>query len=265
MKHRTKSNLRALERRSGPAALAVACVTLILSVTGAADAARNAFINAVSTPAPGAVLKLNAKAQFPASAIPTVSHARLADSLSGSTLPDLQMNCDAITVDMQTFCMMTNPYPVPPEDIGKNSFFYATQKCADMGGWLPTAAQLIGAAPYVKLASTIDDSALTASVDLDKTDGWKDRREMSATLVTTQSGSNAAGTIGVTTGSLGNPLTGEPDPVPRPRVPAPESLQYVTVFDNHDKGGFAGAKPVSQPENFRCAFNKFQGPPRGGG
>ena len=69
----------------------------------------------------------------------------------------------------------------------------------------------------------------------------------------------------MTTGSTGNPLTGEPDPVPRPRVPSPESLQYVTVFDNHDKGGFAGSKPVSQAENFRCAFNKFQGPPRGGG
>ena len=265
MKQRLKANFRALERRSGPAALAVACVTLVLSMTGAADAARNAIVSAVSTPAPGAVLKLNAKAQFPASVIPTVSRAKLADSLSGTKLADLQMNCDAITVDMQTFCMMTNPYPVPPADIGKNNFFYASQKCADMGGWVPTAAQLIGAAPSVKLASTIDDSALTASVDLDKTDGWRDRREMSATLVTTQSGSNAAGSIGVTTGSLGNPLTGEPAPVPRPRVPSPESLQYVTVFDNHDKGGFAGSKPASQAENFRCAFNKFQGPPRGDG
>jgi hypothetical protein len=33
----------------------------------------------------------------------------------------------------------------------------------------------------------------------------------------------------------------------------------VTVYDNGDRGGFAGGKPISQPENFRCAFNKAQG------
>jgi hypothetical protein len=33
----------------------------------------------------------------------------------------------------------------------------------------------------------------------------------------------------------------------------------VTVFDNGDKGGFAGSRPVSEPENFRCAFEKQQG------
>ncbi len=38
----------------------------------------------------------------------------------------------------------------------------------------------------------------------------------------------------------------------------------MTVYDNKDKGGFSGSKPVSQPEDFRCAYNKRQGPPRGG-
>lgn len=33
----------------------------------------------------------------------------------------------------------------------------------------------------------------------------------------------------------------------------------MTVYDNHDKGGFAGGKPVSQPEAFRCAFAKVEG------
>jgi hypothetical protein len=37
------------------------------------------------------------------------------------------------------------------------------------------------------------------------------------------------------------------------------SLQYVTVYDNHDRGGFAGSKPVSSPETFRCGFSKAQG------
>jgi hypothetical protein len=82
---------------------------------------------------------------------------------------------------------------------------------------------------------------------------------MSATLITTQAGSSAAGSEGVSEGSKGDPKAGEPDPVPLPANPTPQSLQYVTVYDNHDKGGFAGSKPVGQPENFRCGFNKQQG------
>jgi len=253
-----------IRRHASVAALVIATLALVGSVTGVSEAARTALVKAVSNPEPNAVLRLDRTAKFPASAIPTVGRARTADRLAGVALADLEMNCDAVTVDLDTYCVMTNPYPVPPEDAGRNNFFYATRKCAEAGGYLPTAAQLIGAADQVKLASTIDDAQLTASIDLDPTDGLRDRREMSATLVTTQAGSSAAGSLGVTTGSTGNPLTGEPDPVTRPRVPSPESLQYVTVFDNRDKGGFAGSKPVSQPENFRCAFNKFQGPPRGG-
>ena len=37
----------------------------------------------------------------------------------------------------------------------------------------------------------------------------------------------------------------------------PQSLQYVTVYDNGDSGGFAGSKPVSAPESFRCGFMKL--------
>ena len=44
-----------------------------------------------------------------------------------------------------------------------------------------------------------------------------------------------------------------------PANPRPESLQYVTVYDNHNRGGFAGAKPVGAPETFRCGFDKAQG------
>jgi hypothetical protein len=87
----------------------------------------------------------------------------------------------------------------------------------------------------------------------------KDRREMSSTLITTTSGGSAAGSQGVTPGSKGNTRAGEPDPVPVPADPAPDTLQYVTVYDNRNRGGFAGGKEVQQPENFRCAFAKAQG------
>lgn len=254
----------ALRRHAAAAALAVSCVALLASLTGAADAARHAVQSAVSKPRPNAILKLGRNAKFPASAIPTVTRAKRADRVGSLKPADITDSCDAITVDMGTWCLMTNPWPVPPQDQGKNNWFYASQACADDGGRLPTAAELIGGAARVKLASTIDDDQLTASTDLDATDGLKDRREMSATLVTTQAGSSAAGSLGVTEGSKGDPKTGEPDPATLPAVPAPETLQYVTVYDNHDKGGFAGSKPISQPENFRCAYAKRQGPPRGG-
>jgi hypothetical protein len=95
-------------------------------------------------------------------------------------------------------------------------------------------------------------------VDKDSTDGLKDRREMTSSLVTTAAGASAAGSQGVTTGSKGNPNQGEPDPVPVPANPQPGTLQYVTVYDNHNLGGFAGSKPVSEPEDFRCAWAKAQ-------
>lgn len=248
------------QRHAGTAALAIALVALVASLTGAADAARKA-LSPSAKPRPYGLLTLGKNKKFPASAIPTVAQAKRLGSLKQA---DVEMNCDAITVDLGTWCLMTNPYPVPPDDQGKNNYVYATQKCIEEGGYLPTAAQLVGAAARVKLASTIDDDQLTASIDLDATDGLRDRREMSATLVTTQAGSSAAGSIGISDGSKGDPRTGEPDPPTLPAVPLPETLQYVTVYDNRDKGGFAGSRPVSQAENFRCAFNKNQGPPRGG-
>ena len=82
---------------------------------------------------------------------------------------------------------------------------------------------------------------------------------MSATLVTTAGGSSAAGSRASPRARAATRKQGEPDPVPLPANPYPETLQYVTVYDNHDKGGFAGSKPVSQPETFRCAYDKLEG------
>jgi hypothetical protein len=253
---------------AGHAALAVASLALVLSTTGIADAARQrtakimapkSTVKVVTKPQRGALLLLDRQGRFPARAIPKVNAARNADRVGGQRAADLQLNCIAEAVDMGTWCLMANTYPLPPEDTGKNDFFYATKACTDMGGYLPTAAQLIGAAEKVKLASTIDDDRLTASIDLDPTDGLKDRREMSATLATTAAGSSAAGALGVSEGSKGDPKAGEPDPAPLPASPAPETLQYITVYDNRNRGGFSGSKPVGQPENFRCAFDKVQG------
>jgi hypothetical protein len=248
-------------RRPSPA-LVIALIALVFSMTPLADAARHA-VNAViaghqvtSKPKPGALLTLGSNGKFPASAIPTVKNA---SRVQGKTAEQLAGSCPPATVDLQTWCLDTAPYPLSKADVGKNNFIWASKACEAEGGWLPSASELVGAADRVKLESTIHDSQLTATVDLDPTRGLKDEREMSSTLVTTEAGSAAAGSEGVSQGATGNPRQGQSNPLPLPANSQPESLQYVTVYDNNNQGGFAGSQPVSEPQNFRCAFNKIPG------
>lgn len=245
-----------LSRHSGPAALVVAVLALVLSVTGLADAAKRAVSQQFRA---GAVVRLDAKKKIAARALPKVPRATRADNVGGQDADALTASCAPTTVDLGTWCLSSALYPVTNEEVGKNDWFFATAKCVELGGYLPTAAQLAGAASRVKLASVITDSQLTAAIDIDPSDGLKDRREMTATLITTAAGSGAAGSNGVSEGAKGDPKQGEPDPTPFPANPQPETLQYLTVYDNQDKGGAAGAKPVGQPENFRCGFDKAEG------
>lgn len=232
-------------RSNGPvawSALLLALGALVLAGVGDVIAKRQ-LPGPSLKPRKFGVLRLNAKKKFPPSVLP----GKVFDK------------CSPETVKIGTVCMMTNPYPLERDEIGKNDYFFATRKCASLGGYLPTAAQLIGAASRVKLAGRVDENEVTASTDVDATDGLKDRREMSASLTTVASGGRAAGSQGVSDLSRGDPKTGEPDPAPLPADPSPETLHYVTVYDNEDHGGFAGGRPVGQPENFRCAFNFAQG------
>ena len=243
------------------AALALSVLALILSMSGLADAARHAIVAAidghriVTKPHAGGLLVLGRDGKFPASAIPTVKDA---ERVGGMSLNALSA-CPPTTADLGTWCLEESPFPLTTQEIGQNNYFWAAQKCVEVGGYLPTAAQLIGAAKRVKLDSTIHDNPDQATVDQDPTVGLKDKREMSASLVTTAAGSDAAGSEGVSQGATGNPRTGEQNPVPLPAVPAPATLQYVTVYSNATKGGFAGSVPVSRPEPFRCAYNKVPG------
>lgn len=251
-----------ISRHAGTAALAISILALVASTTGLADAARRAVVAAIdghrvsAKPYPNGLLVLGHNKKFPAAAIPTVKNAK---EVSGKTLTELEPSCPPATVNIGTWCLDTSPYPLTNAQAGQNNYFWASQACVREGGYLPTAAQLIGAAGRVKLESTIHDNPDTATVEQDPSVGLKDQREMSATLVTTAAGSDAAGSEGVSVGSTGDPRTGEPNPVPLPAVPAPSTLQYVTVYSNGAKGGFAGSEPVSQPENFRCAFNEKPG------
>jgi hypothetical protein len=240
--------------------MVVALLALVLSLTGAADAARHAVVAMVaghpvsSRPRPGGLLALDRHAKFPASAIPPVGTADNAKRLDGKTAEQIVASCAPDTVDLGTWCLESAPFPLTNADIGKNNFMWASTKCEEEGGWLPTASELLGAAARVKLESTIHDSPLTATINLDPSRGLKDEREMSSTLVTTEAGSAAAGFEGVSEGATGDPRQGQPNPVPLPANPLPESLQYVDVYSNGTKGGFAGSQPVSEPQNFRCAY-----------
>jgi hypothetical protein len=259
-----------VRRRGLPSpAMIIALIALVFSTTGLADAARHAVISAIdghpisSKPRAGGILTLGRNRKFPASAIPTVANATNAKEVSGKTAAQLEGTCPPDTVSVGggsgSWCLETTPYPLTNADAGKNNFVWASKKCEEVGGWLPSASELIGGAATVKLESVIKDSQLTATIDLDPTRGLKDEREMSSTLVTTEAGSAAAGFEGVSEGATGDPRQGQANPVPLPANPYPESLQYVDVYDNFQKGGFAGSQPVIEPQNFRCAYNKTPG------
>ena len=179
---------------------------------------------------------------------------------------NLAANCPVSgAIDVGSWCLEGSTFKVPASETGQNNYFYAAQKCVKEGGWLPTAAQLIGAAPVAALKSTIDDDPGTsgASEFPDAAAGIKDEREMTSDLFTTGVGARAAGSEGVSAGSKGVGNIGEPNPVPIPAEPSPETLDYITVYDNHNLGGFAGGSPVGKAENFRCAYAKgYQGKPR---
>jgi hypothetical protein len=251
-----------MRRRLPSPAMIVALVALVFSTTGLADAARHAVISAfqghqISTaPHAGGLLLLGKNRKFPASAIPTVRNASRVD---GKTAEELAGTCPADTVDLGTWCLDSAPYPVTSAEAGKNSFIWASKACEAQGGWLPSASELVGAAERVKLESTIHDNPDTATVNLDPSRGLKDEREMSSSLVTTEAGSAAAGSEGVSEGATGDPRQGQGNPIPIAANPLPESLQYVTVYDNSNQGGFAGSQSLEEPQNFRCAFNPTPG------
>lgn len=238
------------------AALLVAIAALIFSMNGMAPAAKSSTVAAQArTEKKHKQNERKAKlAQKKQIAALSKKISKLADAcpISGA-------------IDLGSWCLEGSTFKVPASEAGQNSYFYATQKCVAEGGWLPTAAQLIGAAPKAALKSTIDDDPGTsgASEFPDAANGIKDEREMTSDLFTTGVGARAAGSEGVTAGSKGVGNIGEPNPVPMPAEPSPETLDYVTVYDNHNLGGFAGGEPVGKAENFRCAYAKgYQGKPR---
>ncbi|HWA54701.1 MAG TPA: hypothetical protein VG816_11050, partial [Solirubrobacterales bacterium] len=214
-------------------AIAIALIALVFSMVGGAPA---------KTERPGTAAGVTRKL--------AKLNARLTKLKLSCPIPD--------AVDLGTWCLEAGLHPVPPKDIGLNNYVYAAKTCVKEGGWLPSAAQLIGAAARAKLQSTIDDNPTTSGRDEFQAakNGIKDKREMSGDLFTTTAGSDAAGSEGVTPGSRGNTSVGEPDPTPMPAVPMPDTLDYVTVYDNHNAGGFAGGESVGTAENFRCAYAK---------
>jgi hypothetical protein len=249
-------------RRTSSPALVIALIALVFSTTGLADAARHAVVSAVaghpisSKPHANGLLLLGKNRKFPVSAIPTVKNS---SRISGKTASQLTGTCPPASVDLGTWCLDSAPYPLSNTQVGQNNYIFASKACEAEGGWLPSASELLGAANRVRLESTIHDNPDTATVPLDPSRGLLDQREMSSTLVTTAAGSAAAGSEGVSEGSTGNPRQGQANPTPLPANPLPQTLQYVTVYSNGQKGGFAGSEPIGQPENFRCAFSKSPG------
>jgi hypothetical protein len=223
----------------------ISIVAIVSASTGLAEAARHSVEHALridghvvsAKPHAGGILLLDKDGKFPAAAIPTAYEA---SRLDGKTAGELEPTCPPSAANMGTWCLDLSTYPLPEKEPGVDNWFWASRKCVELGGFLPSVAQLIGATKRVSLQTTLTDK-LNKSV-LEETNprnpSLKDKREMSSTLVTTRGGSAAAGSF---------------------VEPEPEAAQYVTVFSNEQKGGLAGGEPVDSPENFRCAYYKSVG------
>jgi hypothetical protein len=259
------------------ATLGISILALVFSMTGLAAAATGAPSGRKPTSSSGTASKeAPAKKQAAATkqreaarkkreAAKAQKAAKKKTAALEKQIASLELQCPVSgAIDMGSYCLEGTTYKVPTSETGQNDYMWATRKCTEEGGWLPTAAELIGAANKVSLKSTIDDSPATSATSEvpEAANGIKDEREMTADLFTTAAGASAAGSEGVTAGAKGVGTIGEPDPVPMPANPVPNTLDYITVYDNHDAGGFAGGVAVGKPEPFRCAYAKAQGKPR---
>jgi hypothetical protein len=141
-------------------------------------------VSATTKPQSRRVLRLDATKRFPVAAIPTVDKAKVALRVGTLRKQDVKVGCRAGTVDLGTWCMDATPR-------GVATLAEASQACVRAGGRLPSAAQLIGAAPKLRLGSRADDRPERAQLD-----PRRDLREMSSTVVTSSTGSAAAGGFG---------------------------------------------------------------------
>lgn len=209
--------------------LALVCASGAVVFSATDISVGNGGLRATKQPEPNRVLRLGADQRFPAEAIPTVAKADTTSQVGRLTEQRARSACSAQMVNLGTWCLDRSAR-------GTATYAAASRQCEAVGGYLPTAAELIGAAPRARLSGRIDDHPSKAQID----PAGHDRRELSSDLFTTTTGSAAAG-------SHANP--------------APASLQAVTVYDNGNQGGFAGGVSVATPERFRCAYVKRQAGP----
>lgn len=209
--------------------LALLCASAAVVFSAADVSVGDGGLRATAQPEPNRVLRLDGDKRFPADAIPTVAKARATSRVGRLTEQRARASCGAQTVDLGTWCL-------DKAARGVAQYAAAGRQCKAIGGYLPTAAELIGAAPRVRLSGRLDDSASGAQID----PTGHDLRELSADLFTTTTGSSAAGSHA---------------------DPAPAALQAVTVYDNGNRGGFAGGVSVATAERFRCAYVKRQAGP----
>ncbi len=101
-----------MKLRTPSPSMVVAIIAVVLSLTGAADAARNAVVAAIkghpvsSKPLAGGILLLGKNRKFPRSAIPAGGNARLLD---GKTAEQVGGTCTPDTIDVGTYCIETTP------------------------------------------------------------------------------------------------------------------------------------------------------------
>ena len=232
--------------------------------TGLADAARHAVVSAIAghpvsaQPHAGGILLLGSNRKFPASAIPTVQRTPRASAARPPS--ELAGTCPPARSTSARGAWTPRPSRSPRNSSARTTSSSPARACEKEGGWLPSASELLGAAERVKLESTIHDSQLTATINLDPTRGLKDEREMSSRWSRPKRARPRRASRASAKAPPATRARARPTRSPLPGQPAARIAAVRDRLQQRARRAASRARsPSTNPENFRCAFNKTPG------
>ena len=249
---------------ASPAALAamvVALIALVFSTTGLADAARHAVVAAIaghpisSKPHAGGLLTLGQQREIPLRGDP---HRGLAETPSASTAKRPSRSSPPARPTRSTSApgaWNRRPSRSPTRTLGKNNFIWASKKCEEEGGWLPSAAR--AARRRRAREARVDDPRLAADRhDQPRPEPRPQRRTRDELRRWSQPkrAPRRPASRGSAKAPRATPVRASPTRSRCPPTRCRNRCSTWTSTANGTKGGFAGSQPVNEPQNFRCAY-----------
>ena len=234
------------------------------STTGLADAARHAVVSAfaghpVSTkPHAGGVLLLGQEQEIPGRGDP---HGQRTPRASAARPPNSsQAPARRRRSTSAPGAWTPRPTRSPRRTSARTTSSSRARRARPKAAGCPRASELLGAAERVKLESTIHDSQLTATIDLDPSRGPERRTRDELDAGHDRSRVGRRRVRGRQRRGDRQPPPGPGQPVPLPGQPAARIAAVRDRLQQQQPGRLRRLRAASRNrENFRCAFNKTPG------